>query len=226
MESSIKIPDKKNIISLVMLLIFCLTLISCSAKINNDNKFKYIWNVMEAKMPKWIEFSRKHDPGFDISNFYLEKSTVLKPITEYSFTEYSPQGPDSLYSVYYYIYSPDSTKFLDIYSATAELSTKNDTIMAWFQPDGAAWLTDVKNGKKSMFINCGTACGCDEAVWIDNDSFIITGAITSPDAPLPFYTFIHYLNLKEKTRKIYMSTRPHPRVPGGYYGYKFPEFSE
>lgn len=224
MDFSSKIPEKKAVIYLVLFPFISLFFLSCAARVDKDDEFQTLWNIMQAKMPGWIEFSRKRDPGFDVSNFYLEKSVALKPITEYSYTEYSPQTLDSLYSKYYYIYSPDGTKYLDIYSATAELSIENDTIKAWFQPDGAALLIDFKNGKKSMFINCGTACGCDEAVWIDNDSFIITGSIAAYTSPYPFHTFIHYINLKEKIHKIYLSTRPLPRGFGGYYRYKFPKF--
>ncbi|HEX2867967.1 MAG TPA: hypothetical protein VHO03_13055 [Ignavibacteriales bacterium] len=224
MGSSIRTPDKKILMFLIMLPVFCLNIFSCSAKIPDNDEFKSIWNVMEAKMPRWIEFSRKRDPGFDISNFYLEKSAALKPITEDSFTVYRSKELESIYSKYYYNYSPDSSKYLDIYSDTAELSIENDTIKAWFQGDAAAILIDLKNCKKSVFISCGTACGCDEAVWIDNDSFIVTGAITAHTPPYPFHTFIHYINLKEKIHKIYLSTRPLPRGSGGYYGIKFPKF--
>lgn len=227
MGSLIKTLGKKTFTFLVILPVFCISFISCSAKIDKDEEFNSLWNLMEAKMPRWMEYFRKYDAGFEAGNFYLEKSIPLTPVAEYSITDYKPTGVDSLYSIYYYIYSPDSTKFLDIYSANAELSVKNDTIMAWFQPDGAAILVDLKNGKESMFINCGTACGCDEAAWIDNDSFIITGAIAAYDPPYLFHTFIQYINLKEKVRKIYLNTKPQPRGSGpeyGYYGYKFPKF--
>lgn len=129
MRPSRRTPDKRIIVFPVILSVFYLSFFSCAAKIDKDDEFKSIWNVIEAKIPGWIEYCRRIDPGFDTDNFYLEKSAALKPVSEYSFTEYSPKKLDS---IYYYIYSPDSTKFLDIYSVTAELSIENDTIKAWF----------------------------------------------------------------------------------------------
>lgn len=221
MGASIKTFHKKTIFYLAVLSVFYMNLLSCSARVDKDDEIKTIWKVIEAKIPKWIEHSRKIDPGFDINNFYLDWVRDLKPIDEWTFTQEEHKRLDS---IYYYIYSPDSTKYLDIYSAFAELDTVNGFVEAMFQPDVGAVLVDRNNRKKSVFISYGTTGCLDDAVWINNESFIITGYVETTDtAPFLLSAQIHYINLKDKIHKRYISTRSLTRMPG-YYGYKFPEF--
>lgn len=221
MDLLVKTPKKKAFIYLILFPFLSLTFLSCAARVEKDNERHFLWNVIEAKIPKWIEHSRKIDPGFDINNFHLDWARDLKPIDEWTFTQEEHKRLDS---IYYYIYSPDSSKYLDIYSAFAELDTVNGFIEAMFQFDVGAVLVDRNNHKKSVFISYGTTGCLDDAVWINNDSFIITGYVVTTDtAPFLFSAQIHYINLKDKIHKRYISTRSLPRMPG-YYGEKFPEF--
>lgn len=223
MVPSIKTPPKILIVYFLLVSVFCLNNLSCAAKIEKDNEFQTLWNFMEAKIPKWIEYSRKIDPEFEFGNFYLEWSGTLRPIIEYTS---SRSRHNRLDSIYYYLYSPDSTKSLDIYSVNAHLDTVKGSIEAMFQGDVGALLFDLKKSKMSVLISCGTTCCLDEAAWIDNNSFIVTGYSESiHSAPFPCSAFVEYINLKENTRKVFRSTRYLTRL-SGYYGYKFPEFAD
>lgn len=202
---------------------FCQAPIERLTKITED-EFKAIKNVIETKLSKWKEFSQGKDPGFDLNSFEFQWTSTLNRWDDYHF----PKKDDNvLDSVYYYCFSPDSTKYVDIYSSHAHLDSVNGSIQATFEVDSDAHLIDLIKRKILSVLIFGTNGSLDDIAWIDNSSFVIVGyGYLEPvryNLPLRCNAFIYYISLEENTLKLYRSTRSLNRQPG-YYNYKFPEF--
>ena len=73
-----------------------------------------------------------------------------------------------------YIFSPDRTKFIDPY-VYFFLTEAQGRVEAESDVDAAVVLVDLRRRLSMGLLFCGTPCGFDDAVWVDNDTFVVTG---------------------------------------------------
>jgi len=107
-----------------------------------------------------------------------------------SFTDTINQGESNLYTyesceydesnyIYrsFFIYSPDSSFFIDMdsYSLALETDSAGNLKSLGFDVDMEVALIDRNKKLRHRVFFCGPACTFEEAVWIDNDTFSIFG---------------------------------------------------
>jgi len=74
-------------------------------------------------------------------------------------------------------FSPDSDKFIDIYSYWLNLEKKGSKIVDNPEVDQAISLCDLRNNKWTRIFFCGFSVRIDEAVWVTKTKFILAGTI-------------------------------------------------
>jgi hypothetical protein len=80
------------------------------------------------------------------------------------------------------VYSPDSSQFIDLYSANIWLEKRGKKIVAIGDPDQTVMLTDRKTLRSKSLLFFGPAAVIDEAVWVSPNKFILAGVISNEDS--------------------------------------------
>lgn len=213
--------NRKYLLLIFPLVLIC-TFISC--RINNATAdYKTIQNIVEMKLSNWKIYSLKMNPSFNLNNFRLDTVKKLKPELEYPFTK---NILNKLDSVYYYSYSPDKSKYIDIYSYKARLDSINGFIEAEFDADTEVRLVDLANHKNLRLFFYGPYETCDDVAWIDNNSFIIVGYNESEmkNGSRVYYAYIYHVDLKRKELRVYRNSSYSSGERPDYYSVKYSEF--
>ncbi|HUR65001.1 MAG TPA: hypothetical protein VMZ03_01520 [Chitinophagaceae bacterium] len=74
-------------------------------------------------------------------------------------------------------FSPDSSQFIDLYSAGLMLEKKGKKIIASADVDQAVTLCDLKNKEWKRIASFGPSAGIEEAIWISPSTFILAGVM-------------------------------------------------
>lgn len=147
-------------------------------------EFIAIFPIIENKLPHWFQNWQTMVLGFNLNSLTWQEDTTIT-------SEPVPFNPDDTISKLrkpLYTFSPDKSKFLDIYVGM-ELWEEGGKIKAGYGPDHAVALGDLKTNKLKILLFCGTTGNYDEALWLDNDKFIVTG-------------FTEYFPKSEEERRI------------------------
>lgn len=140
---------------------------------NTETKGEITLTDLEEKIkteaPMWSNYWIGGDTGSNLSMFIKngEKGSITD--IEYPYDFEANKLRESIY-----VYSPDKTKIIDP-KGGMELFEKDGKIMEAYDVDSSVKLIDVKTNKFKQILTCGTPCGFTDAVWIDNDSFVVLG---------------------------------------------------
>jgi len=140
---------------------------------------KYL-DVIETGLVNWMNSF----PGFRIDSFHLQQKS--------SFTDagdYEPGDPDTFFDLYKasLVYSPDSSRFLDLFSSGVMLERKGKKIMASADVDQSITLNNLKTREWKSIAFFGPSAGIEEAVWVSPSIFILAGTMYNDDgAPEAF----------------------------------------
>ena len=174
----------KNI--LIILLVLVVVVLVTFFVLNKNNKGKIVKEEIKGEVvlvdleekikteaSEWYDFWIGEDTGSNLSMFIKsgEKGSITE--TEYSY-DFKENRSDLREKKSYYIYSPDRSKILDAHGYV-ELEEKDGKIVEGYDVDSSVKLIDVKTNKFKQILTCGTPCGFNDAVWIDNNSFVILG---------------------------------------------------
>lgn len=127
--------------------------------------------IAGTKLAGWIKVWRQVIPGFNLT--FLKKGRTV-PINPDIIRPYNGNTPQEKLRNQLYIYSPDSTKFLDIYVGMEIFENNGKTHAGWDIDSGVA-IVYLKEGKYKRLIYGGPSSRFDGGLWIDNNTFIITG---------------------------------------------------
>ena len=147
-------------------------------------EFGDIFPMIEKKLPDWFQNWQTVILGFNINSFTWQEATTITS----EMTPFNPNDTIAKLRKPFYIYSPDKSKFLDIYIGM-ELWEESGKIKAGYGPDHAVSLVDLKTNQLKILLFIGTAGNYDDALWLDNDRFIVTG-------------FTEYLPKSKEERKL------------------------
>lgn len=142
--------------------------------VNEEVKGEIVLADLEEKIkieaPKWSNYWIGEDTGSNLSMFV--KSGENRSITD---TEYPYDfEANKLREKNIYIYSSDKTKILDP-KGGMELFEKEGKVIEAYDVDSSVKLIDVKTSKFKQILICGTPCGFSDAVWVDDNSFVVLG---------------------------------------------------
>ena len=181
-------------------------------------EFIKIFPIIESKLPHWFQNWQTMVLGFNVNSFTWQEDTTIT--TEQ--VQFNPADTIAKLRKSLYIYSPDKSKFLDIYIGM-ELWEEGGKIKAGYGPDHAVALGDVKTNQLKILLFCGTTGNYDNALWLDNDKFIVTGF--SEYFPKReeeqkilgdktyFVPFLYYFNLNKNKMTLFYG----PKVEGIFF---------
>jgi hypothetical protein len=118
-------------------------------------------------------------------------------------------------------FSPDEEKFIDIYSYDLNLEERNDSIIPNVAGEEQIYLYDLNNQTETKLFFLGFQAIADEAVWIDNDKFIITVTKVDIEDKSKVQPEIYLGNCKE--RKLYIFTSSDSTCCANVHGYISPK---
>lgn len=161
-------------------------------------------SITEEKFIDWIKFWQKKISGFNLQSLKKVEENTIEPIGK--ITPYIPDTIIEKSRKRYYIYSPDSTKFLDIYLGM-QLYEENGEIKEGWNIDRGAALIDLKDKTFKRLLN-GTYFGFNGAIWFDNNTFVIYGWTETSN--MNYVAFLRIYKLSKNRLTIYYG----PEVKG------------
>lgn len=189
--------------------------------------FSAIASVVESKLPIWVDLWRQAVPGFEVSKFSKTGEGAIKSESPDGSSCGSPQ-PNQLREIMY-VYSPDKTRFVDprVY---LYLSENNGKIEGGFDADSAVALFDLRSNECKRVLFCGTPCGFDDAVWIDNNRFVVVGdhehhpkneERCAVNTKCTWVASLHVFDLSANVVTVYVGPETESRIDG-YLPARFP----
>jgi hypothetical protein len=123
---------------------------------------------LEGEFNKWAQsFS-----NFHIDSFHFSQKGDFEQI-DYE----TPSDINTFYSLYKpsLSYSPDSSWFIDLYSAGISLEKKGKKIIAIGDVDQAITLCNLKTKDWKRIAFFGPSAGIEEAAWLSTSQFVLAG---------------------------------------------------
>ena len=129
--------------------------------------------IMEDKLQTWVMLWRQVIPKFNVAEFRKFQETTIIPDMPAEYEPYPAYGGGELRKMIY-VYSPDSTKFVDPYLETSLLE-ENGEICWGRDVDSGVALVDLRKNTWKQLLYCGTPCFFNDAAWISNRDFVVVG---------------------------------------------------
>ncbi len=170
---------------------------------HRPRELKELVPVLEAKLPEWVEAWKTFSPGFTVPAF---RRVGAGPLAYEIERPYIPDEPAEQLRQPLYVYSPDRTRFIDLF-VTMELMKEHEKLVAAFDVDSAVELIDVEGKKRRRLGFCGPGCTFDDAVWLANDVLVVVGAHEDEhctSAPCGWFPDLFLYDLSRKTTTHYM----------------------
>lgn len=153
-----------------------------------------------STLSDWQQYYVQKVPDFSLDNF--EPVGTEKVNDMYSGMELNQKFYD-LYGKLL-VYSPDSTRFMDIYSYNFIVERRKDgTLSARMgEPDQEAAVVDVKTGKRLRLWFCGPHCLLEKAIWLNNEEVALVG-IVDEDGNEVYQPQMWVINIKTGQTTLY-----------------------
>ncbi len=158
--------------------------------------------LLEAKLPEWIETWKTSSPGFMVAAFRTVKS---EPLAYTSERPYIPGEPAERLRQPLYVYSPDRSRFIDLF-VTMELSKEHEKLVAAFDVDSAVELVEIGGKVRRRLGFCGPGCTFDDTAWLTNDVLVVVGAHEDEhcqSSPCGWYPDLFLYDLSRRTTTQY-----------------------
>jgi hypothetical protein len=185
-------------------LLFLITLIACK----QENDLLQYKKQFDQELKPWTN-SFYH---FNLVNFKKGKTLPFENGSPQDLASYK-----EFIATYRPIlsFSPDSSKFIDPFSAQLNLVKTGDHYEASPDDGGAVMLCDPANNYWKGFCYNTPAGWIDEVTWVSNTKFILAGIIKpSPDTLAPY---ILIGDTEKKTLEEYLNTSPQCLQHEPYY---------
>ena len=180
------------IISFVYLLISCVLRDNKTTISEQSDK-----NSRNSRLDMWLEY-------YDLKLDSFSDSLPVEELKTISFDyDYLPDS-ENLFKDFF-IFSPDSTKFIDLdsYSIMLEKDSIGRLFSEGREVDSEVALIDVKGKRRVRMLFCGTVCRYEEAYWKRNGLVYILGFTKENSMDYPtIWTFdlINNLSREIKTK--------------------------
>ncbi|UTF94051.1 hypothetical protein J2O08_04990 [Elizabethkingia anophelis] len=126
--------------------------------------------IFDQKLKTW----KASIPGFSVQNFKAHHNSGFDNIPQ---EDQSVREFNAFVKNYknLLIFSPDKKYFIDLYSSSIYYDEKKKKYIAAYDIDSQVDLGDMQNHKNSRIYFTGSSAWIEDAVWIDNDRFILAG---------------------------------------------------
>ncbi|MEI6947557.1 hypothetical protein V9K67_10220 [Paraflavisolibacter sp. H34] len=128
--------------------------------------------LLQASFPRFLGFLAAQDPSFSAGRFALSEGGVIDsppsmPLNEDQLRPFAP----------YLVYSPDSSKAVDLYSYNYVLvQQEGKQTLAAGNPDTEAALVDFKAGSRKRLLFSGPSVIYSDARWVNGNELLLAGA--------------------------------------------------
>lgn len=137
----------------------------------------YYYSFIEKKMKTWMNFMRKHHPGFSIRTFTDKGAAGFSSLHHGKFMPPLNQE-DSLHTAFH-CYSPDRRFIADIYSQRYFFAEENGMYtVEGGDPESGIELISVEDSTWYLIQYTGSAQSYSEVAWINEHQFIVTGSLS------------------------------------------------
>jgi hypothetical protein len=135
-----------------------------------DSTLVLVQQFFEKELTIWAQSFK----GFHIDSFRMTQSSGFEQ-TDYNETH----ELKSFYELYKpsLSFSPDSSWFIDLYSAGVMLEKKGKKIIASADVDQAVTLCNLKTKEWKRIVSFGPSAGIEEAIWISPSAFMLAGTM-------------------------------------------------
>lgn len=179
--------------------------------------------VIEEKLPLWVNMWRSSVPNFSISAFKkIEEKKIMVEVE--SLLDSEDDKLDEMLRVY----SPDKTKYVDPHLDIG-IFEEDGKIQAGLDVDSGVALADLTNKTWKRLMFCGTPCHFDDAVWINDDVFVVVGESEYYEGnscmdgnPCPHVATLDVFDLSNNTVTHYYGP-PIEKDMSGYLHLRFPQ---
>jgi hypothetical protein len=171
----------KNIV--IILLALVVVILAVFIILNKNNKEKIVDEEVRGEIvladleekikteaPEWSSYWIKENTESNLSMFVKSGERIQIEDTEYPYDATA----NKLRAENIYVYSPDKTKILDP-KGGMELFEKDGKIQEAYDVDSSVKLINLTTNKFKQILTCGTPCGFSDAVWVDDNSFVVLG---------------------------------------------------
>lgn len=165
-----------------------------------------IGDTLKTYLPNWTAYYTTQVEAFDPAGYRLVDS--LQKDTLYS-RSYDPQQLGNFLDLYqdYLVYSPDSSRVLDLYSYRYVFEEQEDgPTQVMKDVDVEAALVNLEKEERKRLLFLGAAGFVEDGAWIDNKRVIITGGMIVPENPEMMQLKAWVINLE--TRWMYTYEYP------------------
>jgi hypothetical protein len=131
-----------------------------------------IASVLEKKLPLWVKYCQNSDSLFDLHEFHKSLSDSF----QYEWNYGDAQNPDPDEKKYLWVASPDHKYLVNIYAYRAMIvREKGKVTISGGDPEWAIDLIDYRKNQTKRILMLGDKGSMDDIVWLDNNSFLVTG---------------------------------------------------
>lgn len=123
-----------------------------------------------GKLDDWVGWWQNLIPGFTLKQMGLSGSAEIGNDVSGTWQSQAGDLEEPLY-----IYSPNRRYLVDMISGEAMIGEKDGKIVGYFGPDQEVTLADTREGVSKRIAFCGTHCGYDGAVWLNDNVLVLAG---------------------------------------------------
>jgi len=154
-------------------------------------------------LSEWMNYYDNNDTAFVLKNFKASGVTLHMDVLQDAI---SSPGENAFTDLY--IYSPDSTQYIDLvsYNYIIDKSTGKNILISG-DPDQQVILADSKTKKKKQLMYNGPAQLAEFAAWTGNSSFII-GMTSKEDGMEGTKAELYFFHLKDSSFTNFLLNHP------------------
>lgn len=160
---------------------------------------------MPLALEEWLQYYGGRDTAFTLRNFKASGITLHMDILEDAISSPHEKTFSDLF-----IYSPDSSQYIDMVSYNYIKDTMDGKkILISGDPDQQVVLADSKTGKKKQLMYNGPAQLAEFAAWTSNNSLLI-GMTTGEEGAGGRKAELYFFHLKDSSFTNFLLNHPIP----------------
>lgn len=165
---------------------------------------------LRTEKQDWFSWWSKVTPFLTFSKFTFEEANKFTPGEK---TAYAGAVTDDSLRKEKMVYakSPNQKMLVDPLAGMM-LTKENGVVKAGLEPDSSLAVIDLDKNTYEQVLTCGTPCGFDDAVWLDNSKILVLGydilfkATNNPDNDSDYAPALWVVDLDDQ--KVYHYVGP------------------
>ncbi|BDS10399.1 hypothetical protein [Aureispira anguillae] len=148
----------------------------------------------------WLKYYKMKDASFDPRQFESAGKETLELSPGNAWNDTDPNFEKTLSALL--INAPDHSQYIDLDSYWMELEKEADKIISYsLDLDQEVNWVNRKTKEAYRIGFCGSACEFEDAVWLDNQSFVLMGKEEDK-------LFLQFIELNKKETELYYYPNP------------------